>query len=92
VSARARSVAFAAVLLLLAAGDAHAQCALCRESLAKSGNGGLIQGIYVSIVMLTFAPTALVAGIGLLLRRAYREKQKLVAHVKTQEPTSCVQG
>ena len=62
------------LVLLALAGDAHGQCALCRESLRKSGDAGLINGIYVSILLLTAAPTILMVGIGLAIRRAYMQK------------------
>jgi len=68
----------ALVLLALAllAADAHGQCALCRESLRKSGDAGLIQGIYVSILMLTAAPAVLIAAIAFKIRRAYSRKMR----------------
>lgn len=87
-------LALALLLALVLVGEARGQCALCRESLRKSGDMGLINGIYISILMLVTAPTLLMVGIGLALRRAYNEKLRLErqtpATVTNQEPNACV--
>jgi hypothetical protein len=46
-----------------------AQCALCRESLAKGGSDGLVRGFYWSIVLITSVPFLLLGGLGLLVFR-----------------------
>ncbi len=63
-----------AAVLALAAPDALAQCALCKENLRKGGDARLIQGFYISILMLLSAPVVLFATIGGLIFRAHRRK------------------
>jgi hypothetical protein len=87
-SVRPRTLLVASLLVLLAVAEAKGQCALCRESLRKSGNQGLIEGIYLSILMLVFMPTVLIVGIGVLLRRAYVAKQRAESR-PIPEPSPC---
>jgi len=45
-------------------------CAMCRTALEQDGGAGLIQGFYLSIVLLVSLPILMAGTFVLLLRRA----------------------
>lgn len=50
-------------------------CPLCREALVASSNEGLIQGFYLSILLLVSTPLVLVTAFLLFLYRASRRRR-----------------
>ena len=47
-------------------------CALCRTALEQDGGAGLVQGFYMSILLLVSLPLLMAGAFVLLLRRAAR--------------------
>jgi len=62
-----------------------ALCALCRQALASGGNEGLIQGFYLSILLIAGMPLLILAVVAVLVWRARRTKQ--LPAVERSEPS-----
>ena len=62
-----------------------ALCALCQQALASGGNGGLIRGFYLSILLIAGMPLLILAVVVVLVWRARRAKQ---FHVVEQSESS----
>lgn len=77
-----KRAALALGIALAAPSAAWAQCALCRENL-KQGSEGLIQGFYVSILLLMAAPPILFALVGCGIWRAQRARRAACAPPET---------
>ena len=59
----------------LLAGDAFAQCAMCRTALESSAEGQAIAGSFrQGILLLLAAPYAILGTIGYVVYRAYKKK------------------
>jgi len=68
-------IALLAGLLLLAPGEAAAQCSMCKRALEASGQGDLLDGFKWSIAFMVIPPTLMTAGLGLLVFRSGRSSR-----------------
>ena len=69
---RGRALALILLLLLLGAGEAFAQCAMCRSALESPEGRELAAGFRRGILVLLAAPITAVGTIGFLVVRARR--------------------
>jgi hypothetical protein len=56
-------------IVLLASGDAEAQCSMCRAALTSSTNSRLIRGLNLGVLILLVPPVTIFCSIFVLLRR-----------------------
>lgn len=59
----------AAGILLLANGDAEAQCSMCRASLTSANDSRLIRSLNLGVLVLLIPPVTIFCSIFVLLRR-----------------------
>jgi hypothetical protein len=69
-----------AILTLPRAAEAGL-CALCRRALEQSGNGGLLQGFYWSIILIAGVPILIFLIAGLVYWRVMRNAKRLPGSV-----------
>ena len=56
-------------IVLLASGDAEAQCSMCRAALTGSTNSRFIRGLNLGVLVLLVPPVTIFCSIFVLLRR-----------------------
>lgn len=62
-------IVLAVGILLLASGDAEAQCSMCRAALTNANNARLIRGLNTGVLVLLIPPVSIFCSIFILLRR-----------------------
>jgi hypothetical protein len=62
-------VAFVAVVLLAAAPEGSAQCAMCRASLSGSNNATFIRNLNIGVLVLLVPPVTIFCSIFVILKR-----------------------
>lgn len=62
-------IVLAVGLLLLASGDAEAQCSMCRAALTSSTNDRLIKGLNLAVLVLLIPPVTIFCSVFIVLRR-----------------------
>jgi hypothetical protein len=67
-------VGLVAVVLLAAAPEGFAQCAMCRASLAGSNNATFIRNLNIGVLVLLVPPVTIFCSIFVVLRRRKDER------------------
>ena len=62
-------IVLAVGVVLLASGDAEAQCSMCRAALTSSTNSRLIRGLNLGVLVLLIPPVTIFCSVFIVLRR-----------------------
>lgn len=62
-------IVVAAGIVLLASGDAEAQCSMCRAALTNSTNTRLIRGLNLGVLVLLIPPVTIFCSVFVVLKR-----------------------
>ena len=62
-------IVLAVGIVLLASGDAEAQCSMCRAALTNSTNSRLIRGLNLGVLVLLIPPVTIFCSLFIVLRR-----------------------
>jgi len=62
-------VALAAIVLLVLAFDANAQCSMCKAVLTGSNNGRFIRNFNIGVLVLLLPPVSIFCSIFIILRK-----------------------
>ena len=62
-------VVLAIGIVLLATGDAEAQCSMCRAALTSSTNSRFIRGLNLGVLVLLVPPVAIFCSVFVVLKR-----------------------
>ena len=57
------------IVVLLAGGDAEAQCSMCRAALTSSTNSRFIRGLNLGVLVLLVPPVAIFCSVFVVLKR-----------------------
>ena len=62
-------IVLAAGIVLLASGDAEAQCSMCRAALMSPQNARLVRGLNLGVLVLLVPPVTIFCSLFIVLRR-----------------------
>lgn len=62
-------IVLAVGIVLLASGDAEAQCSMCRAALTNSTNSRFIRGLNLGVLVLLIPPVTIFCSLFIVLRR-----------------------
>jgi hypothetical protein len=63
-------IVLSAGIVLLASGDAEAQCSMCRAALTNSTNSRLVHGLNLGVLVLLIPPVTIFCSVFVMLKRS----------------------
>ncbi|HBB88953.1 MAG TPA: hypothetical protein DC047_15210 [Blastocatellia bacterium] len=74
-----------AIIMLLVASPASAQCSMCRAALAGSNNAFFIRNFNIGVLVLLVPPVTMFCSIFVVLKRYHRDDQQSESEVQEKE-------